>query len=158
MIEKLDATSAPSERTLYRTLERVGRYFPVLFSFYMLFAVEHKLVDSRQLIDFSSTYIERSLAEFAEYGYSRDRRSDKMQINFGISTGMNNIPTDLTIHKGKTQDRTMMKEMLKIIKLVVEKDSMLIFNTGANTRRNKEKIVDDGNNYLTLKAKRVNFY
>jgi len=158
MIEKLGATSTPSERTLYRTLERVGRYFPVLFSLYILFIKEHNLADSRQFIDFSSTYIEGSLAEFAEYGYSRDRRSDKMQINFGISTGMNNIPTALTIHKGNTQDKTMMKEMLKFVKLVVEKDSMLIFDTGANTRANKKKIVDDGNNYLTLKAKRINSY
>jgi len=81
-----------------------------------------------------------------------------MQINFGISTGMNNIPTALTIHKGNTQDTKMMKEMLKFVKVVVEKDSMLIFDTGANTRANKKTIVDDGNNYLTLKAKKVNSY
>jgi len=158
MIERLGATSIPSERTLYRTLERIGRFFPILLSSYVLFIMEHGLADSHQFIDFSSTYIEGNLAEFAKYGYSRDRRPDKMQINFGISTGMNNIPTALTIHKGNTQDTKMMKEMLKFVKVVVEKDSMLIFDTGANTRANKKTIVDDGNNYLTLKAKKVNSY
>ena len=65
MIERLGATSAPSERTLYRTLERIGRYFPVLLSSYVLFIMEHGLADSLQFIDFSSTYIEGNLAEFA---------------------------------------------------------------------------------------------
>jgi len=43
------------------------------------------LADDRQIIDFSSTYLEGEKAEFASYGYSRDKRSDKMQINFGIA-------------------------------------------------------------------------
>jgi transposase len=38
------------------------------------------------------------------YGHSRNHRPDK-QANFGVSTGINSIPTALTIQKGNVQDK-----------------------------------------------------
>ncbi len=67
------------------------------------------LADDRQIIDFSSTYLEGEKAEFASYGYSRDKRSDKMQINFGIAAGINGIPTALTIQRENIHEK--MKQM-----------------------------------------------
>lgn len=40
-----------------------------------------------------------------ELGYSRDHRPGKRQITFGIGTGINNIPSALTIQKGNVQDK-----------------------------------------------------
>ena len=87
----------PAERSLYRTLERVGKYFPVLLDRHQNLVAKHGLVDPNQLIDFSSTYFEGRNSALGEFGYSRDYRPGKLQINFGIATGINTIPTALTI-------------------------------------------------------------
>jgi len=148
----------PAERGLYRTLERVGKCFPVLLNRYQNLIKKHGLVDSDQILDFSSTYLEGKEAELGEFGYSRDHRPDRLQINFGIATGINAIPTALTIQKGNVQDKKHIREMLKVISKVIEKNSLLIFDAGANTKKNKEKIRKLGYHYLTLRAKRVSSY
>jgi len=158
LMEQLGMKEKPSERTLYRTLKRIGRSFPVVMDRYQHFVKENGLVDNDQIIDFSSTYMEGERAELAAYGYSRDKRPDKLQINFGISTGINGIPTALTIQKGNMQDKKHMKEMLRIVSKVLPERSLLIFDAGANTKANKEKIRDMNHHFLTLKAKKVKTY
>ena len=60
-------------------LERIGKFFPVLLERYQQFLKEYGLVDNKQIIDFSSTYLEGEKAEFASYGYSRKgKRKDTM--------------------------------------------------------------------------------
>jgi transposase len=48
--------------------------------------------------------------------------------------------------------------MLKIIPKVVEKNSLLIFDAGANTKKNKKKIRDLQYHYLSRKPKKVKAY
>lgn len=132
----------PAERGFYRALERVGKYFPIIMDRYQQLIKKHGLVDSNQVIDFSSTYLEGSKAELAEFGSSRDKRPDKLQINFGIATGINGIPTAFTIQKGNVQDKKHIKEMLKVISKVIPQNSLLIFDTGANSKGNKNKIIE----------------
>ena len=154
----LGMKETPSERTLYRTLERIRKHFPVFLYRYQNLIKKYEFVDSNQVIDFSSTYLEGEKSELGEFGYSRDKRPDKHQINFGIATGINGIPTAITIQKGNVQDKKHMKEILKLIPKVIPKNSILIFDAGANTRKNKNKIRDLGYNYLTLKPKKVSIY
>jgi transposase len=94
----------------------------------------------------------------ANYGYSRDKRPDKMQINFGISTGINGIPTAITIQKGNVQDKKHMREMFRLVSMIPLEGSLLIFDTGANTLENKQRIREKKFHFLTLKAKRVESY
>ncbi len=130
----------PSERSLYRTLERIGKYFPVILDRYQNLIKKYRLLDKNQVLDFSSTYLEGKNSELGEFGYSRDRRPDKLQINFGIATGINTIPTALTIQRGNVQDKKHIREILKVISKVIEKNSLLIFDAEANTKANKERI------------------
>lgn len=125
-MKQLGMKGKPSERTLYRTLERIGRYFPVVLGRYQHFVEENGIVDNNQIIDFSSTYIEGEKAELASYGYSRDKRH--------------------------------MREMLKIVSKVIPENSLLIFDAGADTKANKEKIRKLGYHYLSLKAKKIKTY
>jgi len=148
----------PGERSFYRTLERIGRCYPLIMHRYREIIKEHGLADRNQLVDFSSTYFEGDHAELGEYGYSRDQRPDKLQVNFGIATGINGIPTALTIQKGNVQDRKHMRKILKIIPKVISPQSLLIFDAGANSARNKAKIRELDYNYLTLKPKKVGSY
>jgi transposase len=148
-----------AERTLYRTLERIGKNFPVFLQRYQQFLKKHDLIDHNQIIDFSSSYLEGGKkSELASYGYSRDKRPDKLQINFGIATGINGIPTAITIQKGNTQDKKHMREMFRLVSAILPDGSLLIFDTGANTLENKQKIRDQGFQFLTLKAKNVGSY
>ena len=148
----------PSERSLYRALERVGKYFPVVMDRYQQLIEKYGFVDTNQVIDFSSTYYEGTKAELADFGYSRDKRPDKMQINFGIATGINEIPTALTIQRGNVQDKKHIKETLKIVSKVIPENSLLIYDAGANSKENKNRIRKLSYHYLTLKPKKVGTY
>lgn len=95
----LGATSV-SERSLGRAVAAVGRAAPIIIERYQDLIKEKKMVDKNQNIDWSSSFFEGRKAEIAEYGYSRDHRPDKKQITWGISTGINGVPSALTIQNG----------------------------------------------------------
>ncbi|MGC9307264.1 MAG: IS1634 family transposase [Thermoplasmatota archaeon] len=157
-MHRLGMKQVPSKRTLYRTLERIGKYFPVILERLQDFITTHELADDRQVIDFSSSYVEGQQLSLAQYGYSRDRRPDKKQITYGIATGINGIPTTLTIQKGNTQDKKHMRTMLAVVDRVIPANALLIFDAGADTRQNRATIRHMGYHFLTLKAKRVSTY
>jgi len=48
--------------------------------------------------------------------------------------------------------------LLSVAGRVLEKGSLLIFDAGANSLANKERVVKLGFNYLTLKPKKVKTY
>lgn len=159
LFEKLRFSNGPRERSLYRNLERIGINFSFIIQRHQKFINEEKLVSDTQYIDFSSSYFEGSAKnEFAEYGYSRDGQSNKKQMTFGICTGINGIPSALTIQKGNVQDKAHFRFMLKASEAVLEKDSLLVFDTGGNTKENKKLVLEKGFHYLTLKAKKIGPY
>lgn len=147
-----------SNRTLYRNLERIGDNYKFLMENYQRFIKMKGFVSIEQFVDFSSSYFEGNNSELGLLGYSRDNQPGKKQIVFGISTGINEIPTALTIQKGNICDKTHFKFMLKTVSKVLDEKSLLIFDCGANTKKNKAKIIESGFNYLTLKAKKRKSY
>lgn len=101
----LGFTKPKSDRTLNRTLERVGRSFQFIVNRHQDIIKEHDLVTKEQFPDFSSTYFEGKKTPMGRLGYSRDGEPGKLQITFGICTRMNDIPTALTIQKGNVRKR-----------------------------------------------------
>ena len=159
LFEKLEFSSDPKERSLYRNLERIGKNSSLIMQRHQKFISEEELVTDTQYLDTSSSYFEGSAKnEFAEYGYSRDGQSNKKQMTLGICTGINGIPSALTIQKGNVQDKAHFRFMLKASEAVLEKDSLLVFDTGGNTKENKTLIREKGFHYLTLKAKKISPY
>ena len=148
----------PSPRTLNRTLERLGEHFGLIYPAFQRFLSREDLTDDIQVIDFTSTYFVGSKAQLGARGYSRDHRPDRDQVNIGISTGINGIPSAITIQKGNVQDKKHMKGILKVLPSVIPENSLLIFDCGANTKANKEKIRSMSYHYLTLKAKKKRVY
>lgn len=148
----------PKERTLYRDLERIGAKYKFVIEKYQQLLKQKNLLDDKQFIDFSSSYFEGDKAELGALGYSRDNQPNKKQLTFGVSTGIRGVPSGLTIQKGNVQDKKHMKFMLKIVDKVLERGSLLIFDCGGNTEDNKEKIIELGFNYLTLKPRHRETY
>ena len=156
--ECLGFKEIPKERTLYRDLERIGEKYCFVVEKYQQLLKQKNLIDNKQFIDFSSAYFEGNKAELGARGYSRDHEPGKKQITFGIETGINGVPTGLTIQKGNVQDKKHMKFMLKLADKVLDKGSLLIFDCGGNTEENKENIIESEFNYLTLKPRHRETY
>lgn len=146
------------ERSLYRNLERIGQKHPVLLSQYQKFLHKKNLVSDTQFPDFSSSYFEGTKAHHGKLGYSRDSQPGKKQLTFGVSTGINGIPTALTIQKGNVQDKKHFKSLFRVLEKILDPNSLLVFDCGANTKKNKEKILKKGFHYLTLKPKKKKIY
>jgi len=158
LFDLLKFPKLPGDRTLYRDLARLGKNHQFILNNYQTIISEENLVTDKQFIDFSSSYFEGKAAAFGEYGYSRDHRPDKKQLTFGISTGINGIPSALTIQKGNVQDKAHFRFMLKTCGAVLKENSLLIFDTGGNTKDNKRLIREKKFHYLTLKSKKVGPY
>ena len=151
--EYLGFKKSPKERTVYRDLVRIGKNSPFIIEKYQQLLRKHNLISKTQFVDWSSSYFEGTNAPISKLGYSRDGKPGKKQITWGISTGVNGIPTALTIQKGNVCDKIHFKSTLKTVSKILEKNSLLVFDCGANTRENKKKIIELGYNYLTLKQK-----
>ncbi len=154
VFRELGFRELPKERSLYRNVERLGELSPVILEKYQKLIKRHDLVSVEQFVDFSSSYFEGKQSTLGALGYSRDHEPGKEQLVFGISTGLNNVPTALTIQKGNIVDKKHMRVMLKTVSKVLEPDSLLIFDCGANTKAIKKKIKKLGFHYLTLKPKK----
>ena len=109
LLTTLGFENKASDRSVYRVLERLGERQPVILDQYQQWIRHQKLVDLTQVIDFSSSYFEGTKCPLGELGYSRDSQPGKLQFTFGISVGLNNIPTMLTIQKGNVQDKKHMR-------------------------------------------------
>jgi transposase len=147
-----------SDRSLYRVLERLGENQPVILEQFQQWIQQQKLVDPTQFVDFSSSYFEGTHCPLGKRGYSRDNQPGKLQFTFGISVGLNNIPTMLTIQKGNVQDKAHMRSLIRLCSKVLPKASLLVFDCGGNTLENKQRIRKLEFHYLTLKAKKKGPY
>jgi len=156
--EYLGFKESPKERTIYRDLVRIGENSSFIIENYQRLLKENNLNSNLQFVDWSSSYFEGKNAEISKLGYSRDGKPGKKQITWGISTGVNGIPTALTVQKGNICDKVHFKSTLKTVSKVLEKDSLLVFDCGANTRENKAKVLQLKYNYLTLKQKQKGPY
>jgi len=158
LFEMLGFKRPPKQRSLYRTIVRMGTAFAFILEQHQKVIKEFGLIDDKQIIDFSSTYFEGRAEGIGEYGYSRDHLPGKKQFVFGICTGINGIPTALTIQRGNVLDKEHFPFMLRTAGAILEENSVLIFDCGANTRANKRAIRKMKLHYLTLKQKKCGPY
>ena len=148
----------PNKKAIYRDLQRIGSKKEIILTRYQLLIKRENLIRDKQFVDFSSSYFEGNNAALAALGYSRDHEPGKKQITWGISTGINGIPTALTIQKGNVQDKPHMRVMIKTIETIFPAKTLLIFDTGGNTRENKGMIRERNMHYLTLRPKKKEMY
>lgn len=158
LLETFGFEGKVSDRSLYRTLERLGERQPIILARIQQWVKDRNLVDSVQFMDFSLSYFEGKKCPLGASGYSRDGQPGKLQFTFGISVGMNGIPTMLTRQKGNVQDKAHMGSLIRLCAKVLPEKSLLVFDCGGNTKANKRKIQGLKFHYLTLKAKKKGPY
>lgn len=158
LFNQLKFESIPSDRSLYRDLVRIGKNYMFILERHQHFLKEECLLTNTQFMDFSSSYHEGKGEALGEYGYSRDNQPGKKQITFGISTGINGIPSALTIQKGNVQDKVHFRFMVKTCEAILEENCLLVFDCGGNTKENKRLVRDRKFHYLTFKPKKAGPY
>ncbi len=62
------------------------------------------------------------------------------------------------MQKANILDKKHWKVIFKCLVKILEKGALLIFDCRANTKKNKEKILEKGYHYLTLKPKKKSVY
>lgn len=85
--------------------------------------IQNKLIkkhlDSETLVlwyDVSSSYFEGDSCPLAEYGHSRDSRSDKKQIVYGLICNKQGCPVSIEVFKGNTADPNVFTQLVAEIK------------------------------------------
>jgi transposase len=105
------------KNALYRCLDKVLEHKPALFSHLTerwqgLFGAKFDVL----LYDLTSTYFESSKPadenDKRRYGYSRDKRSDCVQVVIALVVSPEGFPLAYEVLAGNTSDRTTLKEFL----------------------------------------------
>ena len=105
------------------------------------------------LMDWTSIVYYGDLASLAKYGYSRDHRPDKKQVTLGVAqlAPPVNVPIGLTVEPGNINDKEHFRRTYDQVRSVLSENSLIVFDKGANDKRNLDSIVLDRNDYLTSK-------
>lgn len=106
---KLDAVN---ENELYQALKRLLQRQPLIEE---SLAKRHLSEGSLVLYDLSSTYYEGDHCPIAKFGYNRDRKRGKKQINFGVLTNDQGTPIACEVFDGNTSDPATLECQIKKI-------------------------------------------
>ena len=68
------------------------------------------------LYDITSTYFEGTQNELAAFGYNRDKKQGKMQINIGLITNSEGFPLKISVFEGNINDHLTVLDQIKSIK------------------------------------------
>ncbi|MEK6659243.1 MAG: IS1634 family transposase [Campylobacterota bacterium] len=103
------------------------------------------------LYDLTSTYFEGKGAEnLCKYGYSRDHRSDRVQINIGLITTEDGTPVGVEVLAGNMADKSTMQDKIKELKDKFNlKNITFVFDRGMKSKANLKSIQEQGYDYVT---------
>ena len=145
--------SVAAKDTLYRCLDRLCEHKSDLFSFLktqwsLLFNASYDVL----LYDLTSTYFECDVPEaegLRRFGYSRDKRSDCVQVVIALIVTPEGFPVAYEVMPGNTSDKTTLPEFLRKIEAQYGKMNRLwIMDRGIPTEAALEQMRHEGASYL----------
>jgi hypothetical protein len=74
-----------------------------------------KTVPTLFLYDVTSSYLEGTCNELADWGYNRDKKKGKMQIVVGLLAGPDGLPVAVRVFEGNTNDTKTVSEQVRIL-------------------------------------------
>jgi transposase len=105
------------------------------------------------LYDITSTYFEGVKNELAAFGYNRDGKKGKMQINIGLITDKEGFPLTIKVFEGNITDGATVEEQLKKLKNDFEAEHLIfVGDRGMKIKYNLDKMEDGdkaGIDYIT---------
>lgn len=142
------------ERTLFRLLETLGvNYEEIILDIQDVLFKTYEFTNTDTNLDWTSFVLWGNHAPLGEYGYSRDHRPDKKQINIGLAELASpiNIPIGLTIEAGNTNDQTHFKKTFNQVKHCLKENSRIVFDKGGQSKDNIDLILASKMKYLSAK-------
>jgi transposase len=146
--------SVAAKNTLYRCLDKLLEHKEPMFSFLKtqwneLFKASYDVL----LYDLTSTYFECDPPEEAEglrrFGYSRDKRSDCVQVVIALIVTPEGFPVAYEVMPGNTSDKTTLPDFLRKIENQYGKRNRLwIMDRGIPTEAALEEMRAEGASYL----------
>jgi len=98
-------------------------------------AARHLEKDGLALYDLTSSYFEGVTCPLASYGFNRDGKKGKLQVNYGLLTNQGGIPVSVSVFDGNTGDpKTLMPQVLKIQNEFGIERSVLVGDRGMITQ------------------------
>ena len=103
------------------------------------------------LYDVTSTYFEGKGAEnICKYGYSRDKRPDRVQVNIGVITAKDGTPVSVEVIAGNISDKQTLQDQIdKIREKHGIKDISFVFDRGMKSKVNLDYLTESGYSYIT---------
>jgi hypothetical protein len=147
--------SACDEELLYRAMDWL---LPQQARIEQALARRHLSDASLALYHVTSTYFEGRGCPLARYGYSRDRKRDKLQIIFGLLTNADGCPVAVEVFEGNTADpATVGSVIAKLRERFALKRIVLVGDRGMLTSaRLRDQLLDGGLEWLTaLRAPQI---
>jgi transposase len=78
-------------------------------------AARHLENDALALYDLTSSYFEGVTCPLATFGFNRDGKKDKLQVNYGLLTNQKGIPVSVSVFEGNTADpKTLLPQVQKV--------------------------------------------
>lgn len=146
--------SVASKNTLYRCLDKLCAHKTPMFSFLKaqwtgLFNASYDVL----LYDLTSTYFECDPPDqpggLRRFGYSRDKRSDCVQVVIALIVTPEGFPVAYEVMPGNTSDKTTLPEFLRQIETQYGKRNRLwIMDRGIPTEAALEQMRAEGASYL----------
>ena len=146
--------SLSAKDTLYRCLDKLCTHKSELFSFLKerwadLFNASYDVL----LYDLTSTYFECDPPEETDglrrFGYSRDKRSDCVQVVIALIVTPEGFPVTYEVMPGNTSDRATLSDFLhKIEKQYGKRNRLWIMDRGIPTEEALEQMRVEGASYL----------
>lgn len=146
--------SVAAKNTLYRCLDKLSEHKTDLFSFLktrwsLLFNASYDVL----LYDLTSTYFEcdppEEAAGLRRFGYSRDKRSDCVQVVIALIVTPDGFPVAYEVMPGNTSDKTTLPAFLsKIEKQYGKMNRLWIMDRGIPTEEALKQMRNEGASYL----------
>ena len=98
--------------------------------------------------DTTSSYFEGDGPDMAEYGYSREHRPDKKQVNWGLAITPDGFPITHQVYNGNIPDKSSLDSMRKRLMSMGVNHVTVVIDRGMVSRDNLDKLVEDGYHYI----------
>lgn len=160
MMDILESTDAFEEygippdcdiNSLYRAADRLGEHADeIIRHINAVYRDKFGVKMEGLFMDWSASYLDGQSGGMYRFGYSKDHRPDRPQINYGmVMNGANKLLQGLTVVPGNTNDVTHFMESYEQVRPFMQPGCLIIFDNGGYSAENAKKVVADGFHFLT---------